>query len=54
MAEPLKTFFSPALVRRLAGEVVRAHPTCALIQEGGVNAQIDILLGCKTKPAEIK
>jgi 3-methyladenine DNA glycosylase AlkC len=26
MAEPLKTFFSPALVRRLAGEIERAHP----------------------------
>ena len=27
---------------------------CALIQEGGVNTQVDILLGCTTKPAEIK
>lgn len=26
MAEPLKSFFSPALVRRLAADVVRAHP----------------------------
>lgn len=26
MAEPLKTFFSPALVRRLAADVARAHP----------------------------
>src|SRR5688572_22368590 len=26
MAEALKTFFSPALVRRLAGDVMRAHP----------------------------
>ncbi|NUO51368.1 MAG: DNA alkylation repair protein, partial [Polyangiaceae bacterium] len=27
MAEPLKTFFSPALVRRLAGDLTRAEPT---------------------------
>lgn len=27
MAEPLKTFFSPALVRRLASDVVRGHPS---------------------------
>ncbi|MDF2774397.1 MAG: putative alkylation repair enzyme, partial [Geminicoccaceae bacterium] len=26
MAEPLKTFFSPALVRRLAGDIERVHP----------------------------
>ncbi|MGH9379486.1 MAG: DNA alkylation repair protein [Thermoanaerobaculia bacterium] len=26
MAEPLKSFFSPALVRRLAGDVARVHP----------------------------
>jgi 3-methyladenine DNA glycosylase AlkC len=26
MAEPLKTFFSPALVRRLAADIARAHP----------------------------
>jgi 3-methyladenine DNA glycosylase AlkC len=29
MAEPLKVFFSPALVRRLATDVERAHPTFA-------------------------
>ena len=27
MAEPLKTFFSPALVRRLAGDIERVHPS---------------------------
>src|SRR5262245_27830551 len=27
MGEPLKTFFSPELVRRIAGEVARVHPT---------------------------
>lgn len=27
MAEPLKTFFSPALVKKLAGDIVRAHPS---------------------------
>ena len=27
MADSLKTFFSPALIRRLAGELVRAHPS---------------------------
>ena len=27
MAEPLKTFFSPALVERLAGDIERVHPT---------------------------
>lgn len=27
MGEPLKTFFSPALVRRLAGDLARAEPT---------------------------
>jgi 3-methyladenine DNA glycosylase AlkC len=26
MAEPLKTFFSPELVRRLAGDIARVHP----------------------------
>ena len=26
MAEPLKTFFSPTLVRRLAGDIARVHP----------------------------
>jgi 3-methyladenine DNA glycosylase AlkC len=26
MAEPLKTFFSPALVKRLAGDIERVHP----------------------------
>src|SRR5687768_1316719 len=26
MAEPLKTFFSPALIRRLAGDIERVHP----------------------------
>ena len=26
MGEPLKSFFSPALVRRLAGDIVRVHP----------------------------
>lgn len=29
MAEPLKSFFSPALVRRLAGDVARVHPAFA-------------------------
>ena len=27
MGEPLKTFFSPALVRRLAGDIERVHPS---------------------------
>ena len=26
MAEPLRVFFSPALVRRLAADLARAHP----------------------------
>ena len=26
MAEPLEVFFSPALVRRLAADLARAHP----------------------------
>ena len=26
MGEPLKTFFSSALVRRLAGDIARVHP----------------------------
>ncbi len=29
MAEPLKTFFSPALVRRLADDIARVHPSFA-------------------------
>lgn len=27
MAEPLKTFFSPALVQRLAGDIARVYPS---------------------------
>ena len=27
MAEPLKTFFSPALVQRLAGDIERVYPS---------------------------
>src|SRR5512134_3724817 len=36
MAEPLKTFFSPALVRRLAGDIAGAHasfPSRAFIED---------------------
>lgn len=38
MAEPLKTFFSPALVRRLAGDLTRVEPTFpsrAFIKDAG-------------------
>lgn len=30
MAEQLKTFFSPALVRRLASDIARVHPEFAI------------------------
>jgi hypothetical protein len=35
-------------------KVLVCPDVCSQIQEGGVNTKIDILLGCKTKPAEIE
>jgi hypothetical protein len=35
-------------------KVLVCPDVCTQIQEGGVNTQIDLLFGCKTKPAIVK